>query len=124
MYLNGWHPTVMNDKLEGDTTTMQVLLNQTDFYVANIERNYNTETAGQWVLVVPVTDRSKINDYVNNVLIPATIALKSYADSMFINDNFKDGLTISRFSKPPIKTDNKHLASIRSKTAIQIPATT
>ena len=116
MYLNGWHPSEMHDTIEGNTTVMQLLLQQKDLYIASIERNYNTDSAGQWILIIPITAQNDVKEYINNFLIPATTALKSYDKATNINENYKSGLSITRFIRPLAHCGNKLLTDLRRKT--------
>ena len=111
IYLNGWHTSVMHDNIEENTTTQQALINQTELGIASIERTYNTDIAGQWAVIVPITEQNNVRNYVNNVLIPATTVLKSYETAKSTNSNYNNGLSITRFKNALANSD-----SLRNKT--------
>ena len=116
LYLNVWHTSVMHDSIEENTTTQQALMNQTELCIASIERTYNTDIAGQWAIIVPITEQNHVRNYVNNVLIPATTVLKSYETSKSINSNYNNGLSISRFKTALNNSESQIITILRNKT--------
>ena len=116
LYLNGWHTSVMHDNIEENTTTQQALINQTELGIASIERTYNTDIAGQWAVIVPITEQNNVRNYVNNVLIPATTVLKSYETAKNTNSNYNNGLSITRFKNALANSDSRIITDLRNKT--------
>lgn len=116
MHLNGWHSSVLAAKFNETKSVSQVLLEQQDLHVISIERTFTSDIAGQWAIIIRSENRNAVRAFVNEIIIPSTVELDEYKLSLKINDNFKEGLSITQSTKALVVDEAKHIIALRNKT--------